>query len=133
MEKTCKKCGKTLPIEMFPLLDKVHRRGMCKDCYNAYIGEYRKKHPRIQKDKEKDSLKCALKRERLKADTGRTYRNEKEAKRSREYAVKYQEEHKYDPKHVEKRRKYCRNYDERRKMKEEVEILGEFFSNYFEL
>jgi Na+/phosphate symporter len=77
----------------------------------------------------KDNLRCALKREKLKADTGRTYRNAREAEQSRAYAIQYEIDHKDDPRHKEMKRRCSRNAWERRKIRDEVSILSEFFSD----
>jgi plasmid stability protein len=88
-----------------------------------------KQHVRSEKEKQKDVLRCALKREKLKADTGRTYRNAREAEQTRAYAIQYEKDHKDDPRFRETKRRCSRNAWQRRKIREEVEILGEFFSD----
>ena len=126
MERTCKVCGKTMPIEMFPKHGEYRLR-TCKDCMNKYKREHRA--PRNEETKAKDNLRCAMFRAKFKAQTGKTYRNEHEAERQRAYSTKYQKEHKNDPKFIETKRKCSRNANERRKIKNEVEILSEFFMN----
>ena len=74
-------------------------------------------------------LRCALQRAKLKSETGKTYRNKKEAERQRAYSMKYQKEHKDDPRFIKTKRKCSKNAHERRKIKNEVEILSEFFDN----
>ena len=128
MEKKCNTCGKTLPIEMFPI-NKGYRRNKCKLCCNAYRDEWRKSHPRSDKEKARDLLRCGLKREESKANTGRTYRNRKEAERARAYALKYEEEHKDDERYRETKLRCQRNARERQKIKEQVSVLDEFFNN----
>lgn len=128
MEKTCNKCGKTLPLEMFP-----KGKNTCKICKNKYQIEWRKQHGRTESAKEKDNLRCALKREERKQKTGKTYRNAKEAEDRRAYARKYETEHKDDPKHREMKRRCSRNAQERKSMKRQVVELDEFFSGDFEL
>lgn len=128
MERTCKECGKTMPLEMFP------RRGgyylhACKECTNAKKRAWCKNHERSDETKTKDNLRCALKREKLKANTGRTYRNAREAEQSRAYAIQYEIDHKDDPRHKEMKRRCSRNAWQRRKIREEVEILSDFFSD----
>lgn len=127
MERTCKECGKTMPLEMFPKRGEYHLRS-CKECTNAKKRAWRKTHERSDEIKTKDNLRCALKRERLKANTGRTYRNSREAENRRAYAIQYEKDHKDDPKYIEMKRRCHRNAWQRRKIREEVEILGEFFS-----
>ena len=127
MERTCKECGRTMPLEMFPKRGEYHLRS-CKYCTNAKKRAWSKNHERSDGTKTKDNLRCALKREKLKADTGRTYRNARDAERTRAYAIKYEKDHKDDPKHIEMKRRCHRNAWQRRKIREEVEILGEFFS-----
>lgn len=128
MERTCKKCGKTMPLEMF-YKNGAYYRNTCKDCANKTKREWVKKHGRSDETKTKDILRCALQRAKLKAETGKTYRNDKEAKRQRAYSLKYQKEHKDDPRLIETKRKCSKNANERRKIKNEVEILSEFFDN----
>ena len=101
----------------------------CKECTNAKKRVWSKNHVRSDETKTKDNLRCALNRERLKADTGRSYRNAREAEQSRAYAIKYERDHKDDPKHKEMRRRCSRNAWQRRKIREEVEVLSEFFSD----
>ena len=127
MEKTCKKCGKVLPLEMLPVQG-GYRRSVCKTCVNKNKNEWRKKHGYTEEERAKASLKLALKREENKARTGKVYRNEKDAENRRAYAKKYQAEHKEDPKHIEMRNRCYRNYAQRRKIMEEVEFLSEFFT-----
>ena len=127
MERTCKKCGRTMPLEMFKR-DGIYYRYKCKDCLNEERRMRSKQHVRSEKEKQKDVLRCALKREKLKANTGRTYRNAREAENRRSYAIQYEQDHKDDPKHKEMKRRCARNAWERRKMRDEVSILSEFFS-----
>lgn len=68
----------------------------------------------------------------MKAKTGRTYRNQKDAKRARVYAIRYEAEHKNDPKHRETQKRCHRNYSQRKKIREEVEMLEGFDFNGFE-
>lgn len=126
MERTCKVCGKTMPLEMFPVKG-IYRLRTCKDCMNKRKRELY--NQRSDETKAKDTLRCALKREELKSNTGRTYRNSHDAERSRAYAIQYEKDHKDDPKHIEMKRRCHRNAWQRRKIREEVEILGEFFSD----
>jgi hypothetical protein len=128
MERTCKECGKTMPLEMFPK-EGIYYRYICKECTNAKKRLWRKNHVRSEEEKTKDNLRCALKREKLKADTGRTYRNVRDAEKTRAYAIQYEKDHKDDPKHKETKRKCGRNAWQRKKIREEVEILSEFFSD----
>ena len=127
MERTCKECGKTMPLEMFSKRGEYHLR-TCKDCANAKRRAWCKNHERSDETKAKDNLRCALKREELKANTGRTYRNNSEAENRRSYAIQYEKDHKDDPRHKETRHKCDKNYRQRRKIREEVEFLSEFFS-----
>lgn len=127
MERTCKECGKTMPLEMFPKRGGYYLHS-CKECTNAKKRLWRKNHVRSEEEKTKDNLRCALKREKLKANTGRTYRNSREAEQTRSYAIQYEQDHKDDPKHKEMKRRCARNAWERRKMRDEVSILSEFFS-----
>lgn len=127
MERTCKVCGKTMPLEMFPKRREYYLR-TCKDCTNVKRRAWNKTHVKSDETKAKDNLRCALNREQLKANTGRTYRNAREAENRRSYAIKYEKEHKDDPRHKETRHKCCRNYRQRRKIREEVEFLSEFFN-----
>ena len=127
MERTCKKCGRTMPLEMFKR-DGIYYRYKCKDCSNEERRMRSKQHVRSEKEKQKDVLRCALKREKLKANTGRTYRNAREAENRRSYAIQYEQDHKDAPKHKEMKRRCARNAWERRKMRDEVSILSEFFS-----
>lgn len=128
MERTCKECGKTMPLEMFPKRGGYYLHS-CKECTNAKKRLLRKNHVRSEEEKTKDNLRCAMFRAKFKAQTGKTYRNEHEAERQRAYSTKYQKEHKNDPKFIETKRKCSRNANERRKIKNEVEILSEFFMN----
>ena len=128
MEKTCKVCGKTMPIEMFPKNGNYYRC-KCRDCLNVERRMRSKQHVRSEEEKQKDVLRCALKREKLKANTGRTYRNAREAEQTRAYAIQYEKDHKDDPRFRETKRRCSRNAWQRRKIREEVEILGEFFSD----
>ena len=128
MERTCKECGKTMPLEMFPKRGEYRLRS-CKECTNAKKRAWCKNHGRSDETKTKDNLRCALKRERLKTETGRTYRNLREAENRRAYAIQYDKDHKDDPKYIEMKRRCNRNAWQRRKIREEVVILGEFFSN----
>ena len=127
MERTCKECGKTMPLEMFPKRGGYYLHS-CKECTNAKKRLWRKNHVRSEEEKTKDNLRCALKREKLKANTGRTYRNNSEAENRRSYAIQYEKDHKDDPRHKETRHKCDKNYRQRRKIREEVEFLSEFFS-----
>lgn len=117
---------------MFPVQG-GYRRNICRTCVYQNKKEWQKKHGRSDRTRAKDSLRCALEREKNKAKTGKVYRNEKEAENKRAYAKKYQAEHKNDPKFLDMRNRCHRNYAQRRKIREEVEILSEFFSNDFEL
>ena len=128
MERTCKECGKTMPLEMFPKRGGYYLHA-CKECTNAKKRAWCKNHERSDETKTKDNLRCALKREKLKADTGRTYRNAREAEQSRAYAIQYEIDHKDDPSHNEMKRRCSRNAWERRKIRDEVSILSEFFSD----
>jgi hypothetical protein len=128
MERTCKECGKTMPLEMFPKRGVYYLRA-CKECTNAKKRAWCKNHERSDETKTKDNLRCALKRERLRANTGRTYRNAREAEQSRAYAIQYEIDHKDDPRHKEMKRRCSRNAWERRKIRDEVSILSEFFSD----
>ena len=126
MEKTCKQCGKTLPIDMFPIQG-AYRKNICKDCVNSNKREWRKRRIRSDEERAKDSLRCALKREENKANTGRVYRNRREAENRRAYAKRYEEEHKNDPHHKEMQSRCHKNYRQRKKIMEEVEMLDDFF------
>lgn len=128
MEKTCKKCGRTLPLSMFPKSG-VYYRNKCKDCTNEAKREWEKSHCRSDETRAKDNLRCALHREKCKANTGKSYRNKKEAERQKAYSLKYEKEHKDDPKFRETKRRCSRNAWERRKVREDVEFLSEFFSS----
>lgn len=128
MERTCKECGKTMPLEMFPKRGGYYLHA-CKECTNSKKRAWCKNHERSDETKTKDNLRCALKREKLKADTGRTYRNAREAEQSRAYAIQYEIDHKDDPRHKEMKRRCSRNAWERRKIRDEVSILSEFFSD----
>lgn len=125
MERTCKICGKTMPMEMFPSKG-IYRLRTCKHCINKRNRELYAN--RSDETKAKDTLRCALNREKLKANTGRTYRNRHDAERAIAYAIQYEKDHKDDPRHIEMKRRCHRNAWERRKMREEVSVLSEFFS-----
>jgi len=125
MTKACKVCGETKPLEDFPKKG-IYRLNTCKSCTNK-----RKRGKRkivSESTKAKNLLRCALRREKFKCEHGNTYSSDKEADRARAYAIKYEREHKGDPIRIEKRRKYSRNAWERRKIKEEVAVLSEFFT-----
>lgn len=130
MEKKCKKCGKVLPEEMF-YNSGEYKRNVCKECTYKQKAEWKKNNPKSNEYRAKDNLRCALKRESYKAETGLSYRNDKEKERQRAYTAKYENEHKDDPKCIERHRRCGKNYRERRKIRTEVEELGEFFSNDF--
>lgn len=128
MEKTCKQCGRTMPLEMFSKRG-IYYLNKCKDCANEARRERSKRHGRSDEEKAKDTLRCALYRERLKSDTGRTYRNSKEARDRLEYAKKYEKEHKDDPKFRETKRRCSRNAWQRRKIREDVAFLSGIFTD----
>lgn len=128
MEKTCKKCGRTMPLEMFTKRG-IYYLNKCKDCVNEEKREWSKGRERSDEEKAKAALRSALYRERLKADTGRTYRDAKDAKDRCAYATKYAEEHKDDPKFRETKRRCSRNAWQRRKIKEDVAFLSEIFTD----
>lgn len=128
MERTCKECGKTMPLEMFPKRGEYHLHA-CKECTNAKKRAWCKNRERSDETKAKDTLRCALNREKLKSNTGRTYRNRHDAERAIAYAIQYEKDHKDDPKHKEMKRRCHRNAWQRRKIREEVEFLSEFLSD----
>lgn len=125
MTKTCKVCGETKPLEDFPKKG-IYRLNTCKSCTNKRNrGKYKKAS---EATKAKNLLRGALRREKLKCEHGNTYSSEKEAARARAYSSKYAQEHKGDPIRMEKKRKYSRNAWERKKIKDEVAFLSEFFT-----
>lgn len=132
MEKKCKVCGRTLPLSSFPKSGNYWLNS-CKECSNKKKNEWRKKKGRTDEMRAKDSLRCALKREQNKAITGKSYRNDEEADDRRAYARKYEAEHKNDPIHKAMHCRCHKNYRQRKKIKEEVEMLSEFFSTDFEI
>ena len=132
MERTCKVCGKTFPLEFFPTRGEYRLR-TCRSCHNKKKAEWRKNHARSEETKRKDALRDRLRREEKRANTGRTYYNAKAAERARSYAIRYEQEHKDDPKHREMKRLCGKNAWEKRKMKEEVRELDEFFNSDFDM
>ena len=125
MTRTCKVCGETKPLEDFTKKG-IYRLHTCKSCTNKMNrGKYKRAS---EATKAKNLLRGALRREKFKCEHGNTYSSEKEADRARAYAIKYEQEHKGDPIRMEKKRKYSRNAWERRKIKDEVAFLSEFFT-----
>lgn len=137
-ERTCKVCGRTLPIDDFAKYGKYHRY-ICKACQNEKIREWRKtkresgdyKEHASPESREKKLLKEGLARLKRKIETGTTYRNKADAEKKRAYQREYERKNRNNPQKKETQRRCSRNYIQRKKMKEEVVLLEEFFDSDF--
>lgn len=135
-DRTCKVCGKTLPLDQFPKLGKYHRY-VCKKCQNEKVREWRKakiesgtftKPFLTPEERERRKLKEGLAWMKRRMETGTTYRNDKEAERARAYQREYGKKYRDDQHRKEVQRRGNKNYLQRKRMKEQVTLLDEFFS-----
>lgn len=147
MEQTtlrkCKKCGRELPLDKFPKTNKMYYRHVCKDCTNEEKRNWNKSRGdkmfeetgfrHTEHHRHKYSLKCGLERNKIKEETGTTYRNEKEAERARSYQKQYDIDHRDDQHYKDTKNRCSRNTYKRNKMKKEVMELDTFFSFDFDL
>jgi|GEM_PF-5695067 len=63
-ERTCEKCGRTLPLEQFPFYMKGLRRGVCADCRNASRRQHSNASRRQHSKEKKTEPKAEAKRTR---------------------------------------------------------------------
>lgn len=137
--RTCNKCGKEITA------DKVvtHKPCMCRDCYNRYNREYRKRradkmeaetgYRQSESEREYKNAYCTKQRIKAKMETGRTYRSEKEAERARKYAKAHiKKTSELTKEQHERRKKNGRRYWERKKMIEFVDNCSALDLNDFD-